>query len=343
MTKLIAKLLLLVIILSSLFTIAGCTLKFAPKWRRLNTSFMVTIEGVKQQTVIDFEITDKFYICVSLFGIDDAETVKDNIQFEYDEGNTLLSYAYTSGNKVFYHVYFYEIGHNNEFIITYNGKTMTIGYNILDYNFEKNGWMKLNSINDLDRYPEFKEMLTSLKYHEFQAPYVGLENYENYPHFDNKFFWHYNLSDKNDTSYLEYLTDSIYYPSSFEWIDEYSIVALHAVMEFTGLEKVQKGVDRSIMDCFEVWYDFNYLDYKNPESDLYLLTFSARNKEELYSYEGKYPSFEAILLEKYPEEFFQYQMDDITIYILSSEKIGARAYFIHDNYFYEIYSHYYLD
>ena len=96
MTKLIAKILLLVILLGSCFAFVGCSYLFRPRWFKMNTKFSVTIEGVKQQKEIDFEITDDLYICINVFGVNDAEPLADSIQFEYNKENTFIKYAFPS-------------------------------------------------------------------------------------------------------------------------------------------------------------------------------------------------------------------------------------------------------
>ena len=53
-----------------------------------------------------------------------------------------------------------------------------------------------------------------------------------------------------------------------------------------------------------------------------------------------YPSPISILLERYPEWFFQYKLGDITLYILCEKKEGANAYFFDEKYFYSLGGYY---
>ena len=343
MTKFIAKLLLLVTILSACFTLAGCSIKFEPKWRSLNTSFMVTIEGAKQQNVIDFEISRTYHLRIKLLGdVEVSDDTHKDIKIEYNEKNTVVTYAYDSprSKTLTFYIYLYELGSNEKLKITYNDKTIEVGYNVLDYDFEAHGYIAPNSLSDLDKYPEFKEMLLSIKYHEFKAPYVGLDHYS-YSEYWNEGTWYYDLKDKNDTEYLQYLTDSVYYPSCFDLVMQNPIANREAYMEFEGREKVRQGADRSVMDYFSVSYSVIDPGCTHPEYPLYSMSFSARNKDEyMYAYAGEYPNRETILLEKYPDKFFQYQLGEVTIYVLSTKNNGALAYFIHGDYFYQLSSNY---
>ena len=341
--KHIARFLLLVMVLTVCAYLCGCSDIFEPTWRKLNSAFMVSIKGISQQNVIDFEITNNFYICVTLFDVDDAKSVKDDIVLEYNEDNTDIGYAYAIDNRAYYLVYLYELENDNELSITYNGKTITIKYNILDYDFENHGWVAPSSLDDLNIYPEFKEMLLSLQYHEFEAPYVGLPTDENKDDFENG-YWYYYLTAKDDVTYLDYLTDSAYYPSVFSLVNN-DIGESYVYMEFQDSAIIAPGAPCSTMNKFLVAYNVIPTDCPTPIDQmswgLESMSFSARNKDKyLYKYAGQYPNAETILLEKYLDKFYQYRLDDVTVYILMTEKNGVKAYFIKDNYFYEMYVRY---
>lgn len=340
MTKFVAKLLILVIVLSSLFTLVGCTFKLTPKWRSLNTSFMVTIKGVKQQKVIDFEITDDLYICIKLFGVDDAEPFANSIQFEYNEENTFIEYAFSMRNSLYYHIYLYELGNDNELKITYDGKTISTKYNVLEYNFEANGLYAPNSIDDLDKYPEFKEMLLSIKYHEFQEPYIGLNKWEYDVQRDGAIYFSYHRTDYKSKYmspvYLQYLTDSVYYPTRFIGLDMYMFLPENT--------DVSKGAGKTVMKSFGLSLPVEDPHHNKRPDGITGMYFSANNKDKFkYSYSDEYINPQILLLERYPEKFFQYQLGELTIYILSTKDSGATAYFTHGSYFYKISASYDFD
>lgn len=346
MTKFIAKLLIFVMILSSCFTFAGCSISFTPKWRSINSSFMVTIKGVEQQEIIDFQIASSYYLDVKLFGdveVDD-ETYKD-IQIEYNDETMVVTYAYDTprSKSIRFYVYLYEFGNNGTLKITYKDKSVEVGYNVVDYDFEAHGYVTPTSLSDLDKYPEFKEMLLSIKYHEFEEPYGGLGDYT------DKFYWssdswRYDLSDKNDVGYLDYLTDSVYYPSTFDLVLQNPIASREAYMSFEDRETVMEGAGRSTIKYFCVSYGVIDPGCTHPEHPLRSMSFSARNKDMyMYAYDDKYPNSATVLLAKYPDKFFRYQMDDVTIYVLSTENSGARAYFVHGDYFYTLSASYTYD
>ena len=342
MTKLIAKLLLLVIILSACFTLSGCSIKIEPTWRSLNTSFMVTIDGVKQQKVIDFEISKYYYLDIKFFGnvdIDD-DTHKD-IKIEYNEKNASVTYAYDSpkSKTLTFNIYLYELGNNDTLKITYNGKTVEVVYNVIDYDFEGYGYILPDSLNYLDKYPEFKEMLLSIKYYEFQEPYIGVPKYDFHIINGEKYIEIDLERDENDpnyasTDYLKYFLDSVYYPAKYDLVLKNPVAHRYMYYRVPKETNTDAGSERSVMDSFGLGFSLIDPCCTDPQYPLQNISFGARNKEFAKNNPSK------ILLEKYPEKYFKYKMGDITIYILIHKENGASAYFEDDTYFYQMSTYY---
>ena len=343
MTKLIAKLLLLVIILSACFTLSGCSIKIEPTWRSLNTSFMVTIDGVKQQKVVDFEISKTYYLKIKLFG---NVSVNDNthkyIKMEYNEENTTVTYSYDTprSKTLTYKITLHELGSNDTLKITYSGKTIEVGYNVLDYDFESAGWITPTSIEDLNSFPEFKEMLLSIKYHEFQEPYIGIESYS-YSTYWNEGDWYYHFDDKYDTEYLKYLTDSVYYPSAFNLVLQNPIASREAHMSFVGRDTVRPGAPRSVIEYFSVTYSVIDPCCTKPKYPLRSLSFSAESKDK-YKAEAHEIS-RNFLFNRYPERFFEYDLNGLKIYIRIIGNTNVYAIFADERYFYTLYAGYVYD
>jgi hypothetical protein len=127
-------------------------------------------------------------------------------------------------------------------------------------------------------------------------------------------------------------------------VEENPIASREAYMKFRGMDKVQEGADSSVMDYFCVGYGVIDPGCTHPEHPLRSMSFSARNKDMyMYAYDDKYPNSATVLLAKYPDKFFRYQMDEVTIYVLSTENSGARAYFVHGDYFYTLSASYTYD
>lgn len=342
--KRIAKILLLTVILTSCFSFFGCANLFRPKWRKLTTSFYMTIDTKKGDDGLDFEIANTYDLEIRPFG-EDANP--ELFSVEYNGENMAVSEPYaTSRSKVLKcRIYVYEFSQDDTLKITYNGKTVEINYDVNDFDFESAQWITPTSINDLDPYSEFKEMLFSIKYHEFKAPYKGL-NIHLYNEYRDEGDWDYNLKDKNDVAYLEYLIDSVYYPSTFDLVEENPVASRYVRMSYTGKYKVLEGSDRSEMNQFYVGYGVIDPCCTNPQYPLRSMCFFAENRKlNKYIMNGdttEYPTSITVLLEKYPERFFEYDLNGLKIHILiqGNENKSVEAYFTDETYFYSLYSNY---
>ena len=338
--KHIARFLLLVMILSLCISMVGCTGLFKPKWFAICPSFHVSIKTAKGEDGLDFEIANRYYLeFTPIVGKVDEESY-DQISIEFNSENMAISaprkkhtYVKSKSKTIKYDLYAYEFAQDDTLKITYNGETIEINYDVIDYNFEESNWITPTSIEDLNKYPEFKEMLLSIKRHEFVAPYKGLESYSYSPYWDDG-SWYYDLKDKNDIGYLDSLIDSVYYPSVFP--AKFASVT----MNFTGKENVMAGADRSVMDWFGIDYSIDDPHCNKPDKPFGSMHFSARNRElfyvTLHGNDEKYPATPTIWLEKYPERFFEYELNGLKLYVFIRNNGGVQAYFTDDNYFYSL-------
>ena len=348
MTKLIAKILLLVILLGSCFAFVGCSYLFRPRWFKMNTKFSVTIEEVSGWNHIDFQIGCSYYIEVKpLFGSDDIAL--DEVQIEYNSENAVITSSGDSMDYAYFYLYCYELGSNDKLKITYAGKTIEVDYSVVDYDFEAHDYESISSINDLDKYPEIKDMILSIEYHEFEEPYIGLdETWDSYdPRYSDYTVYSRSCSYNKDsnyisTDYLPYLMDSIYYPTKFDTVAENRVSGIDTYIYLPVGTYTGEGASRTKMNEFSISY--HVIDpCCTANYPLTGMGFSAESIDllKVYSKSGEtYPTSISILLERYPEKFFQYKLGELTIYILCKKETGASAYFTDGKYFYTISGYY---
>ena len=350
MKKLLAFVLALALCFSCLF-MSGCTL--INKWTMGNAEFRVTINDALGLGEINFEIASYHYIKVKIHNQEvDDETYKD-IDIKYNQENAVVAYAYERKhqNEVVFKAYFYELGEDDELSVTYNGKTVKVKYNVTDYDFTSHGYVSMDSIDDLDKYPEFKKMLTSVKRHEFTEPYVGFEDMYSSTFSDSygETITVYGLPWSEDeadpdyiaTDYLPYLKDSVYYPAKFDMVHENPVSSIDVTMALTPTSEISEGAEQEVMRSFSVSYSVIDPCCTNPQNPLRSMSFYASDKGEAMTYaddrlDGAYPSKISILLSKYPDRFFVTEIDDITVYILLLDETGANAYFEDETYFYSL-------
>jgi hypothetical protein len=354
MSKFVAKLLLLVIILTTCFTLVGCiNIKIVPVWKKRNSEFKAIIMDMPGRDKLNFEISNSYDFRIAIFNEDINEETYKDIQFEYNKENMLIDYRYTRKDRIYFTIYPYELGSDNELKITYNGKTIKVNYNVVDYDFEKHGYEKISSIDALNKYPEIKDMILSIEYHEFEEPFVGLDDTWRFKEYKNnkgeKYSYYVRdcLCDKSNmnyisTDYLPYLTDSIYYPSRFDTVSENRVSSIEAYLYLPDNAETGSGADRTRMERFVI--DYSVCDpCCTAEYPLLSMSFSATSigpSENITDVGDKHPSQLDIWFERYPEMFFKYKLGDLTIYILCEKEEGASAYFCDDNYFYKISGYY---
>ena len=355
--KRIAKLLVFTMVLTMLFPLVSCgTINIG--YLSGNTEFLVTIEDTTGFNSVNFEITNVYRLTVKLLNDEVTDETYKDVQIEYNHDNAVAVYTNCSKRQkeLHYSVYFYELGQDDELCVKYNGKTVKINYIVNDYDFEKHGYMTIDSIDALNIYPEFKEMLLSTKYYEFNGPYVGIKKYD--------------LSTVNDlygetlkslsrgitedesnpgyanNDYLKYLKDSVYYPSRFYMVPENPISTTDFSMGLALSTNTDEGSDRETMSNFGISYGVIDPGCTNPQHPLHHMSFYASQKDRaMKSYLSKhadetYPSRISIFLEKYPEQFFVCEINGLTVYILCFEESGAKAYFEDGTYFYTLSSTY---
>ncbi len=348
MTKLIAKSLLLVMLLCSCFAFIGCS-DINPHWFSTNTNFYVDISGVYGWDTVNFEVSQIYKIKVIPWN--DTPIELENVQIEYNEENAVITSSGESKDYAYFYLYCYEFGSNDELKITYNGETIKVNYNVVNFDFEAHDYESISSINDLDKYPEIKDMILSIKYHAFETPFVGLDktwdsSYD--PHYSDYTFYSRSCSLDEDnsnyisTDYLPYLMDSIYYPTNFDTVAENRVSSIYTYMYLPVGTYVGEGASRTKMNEFSISY--HVVDpCCTANYPLTSMGFSAESVDlfKTYSKSGEaYPESISILLERYPEKFFQYRLGELTIYILCKKEDGASAYFTDGKYFYTISGYY---
>ena len=342
--KKIAKLLLVVIILTICFNLVGCTDLVEAKWFNWNNKFKLTIEGVSGWNTLDFEISKSYYIIVE--SLDGSFVDSADIQIEHNKENIAITNSYHSRDKAKFTLYCYDLGSNDELKISYKGKTVTVNYNIVDFDFEANGYEAVTSIDALDKYPEFMDMILSIQYHEFEEPFIGFDstwvsNTSENEKYGKMSVYRRNCSESKadpnyiSTDYLQYIMDSVYYPEKFDTVSENPVSTTDVNIFLPYNTDVSAGADSVNMNIFSISYSVcdPCCTAKYP---LTSMTFNVQAIES----KDPYPSRMYILLERYPEKFFQYKIGDLTLNILFQNEEDVSAYFFDEKYFYTLACHY---
>ena len=333
--KHIARFLLALMIFTTFLSMVGCS-NISFSWTGWTSEYVATISKSSGSDTLNFEFTEDYTI--RIYSLDGSYVDCSDVQIEYNDNHIILNYSYTHRNTAVFNIYAYELG-SGMLKITYRGQTLSVAYNVVDYEFEANGYEIITSIDDLDKYPAFKEMILSLEYYEFKEPYIGLNRWEYDMSQDdgNIYFCYKGFGNRYmSTDYLVYLLDSVYYPAKF--------VGYQMCISLPESTDVSENASRVTMNNFSLSMSVSDPHHNKRSDSITGMYFEAQNIHTFTNvYNGVYIRPSIVFLERYPERFFQYKLGDITIYILSTVDSGAEAYFVHGDYLYILQGKYDFD
>lgn len=274
---------------------------------------------------IEAQLFDHWYIHIH---IPDKEWVvgEDNLNLVTLEYTNKIDLIYSSSNDysmtVSYGLYPMEKFDDEQLKITYHNKTYVIDISSTDYDFSN---AELPSLNDLEGdYSPFKEMIDSIRYHEFTSPFPGRDPNGSYggSSYWNQYTYTHSFDEQYDTNYVNYLTDSIYYPTEMDmaWGD---IGDRSAKMTYNDINLIKEGTPKTTIPNFEVGYSVVDPDCTRPTNALGFIYFQAVAKDLVTISELTNKAINLclhkpyyLLKDVYPEHYYQYKVNDLNISII---------------------------
>ena len=312
------------------------------------------VEVSDENQHFEFELHKIYRVYLQVKDVDYREDLYQTIVNRYNVSTTEMYYSYSNdvANIIAYDLYPLVKSENNQMAIEYNGQLYSFTYDIIDYDFAKYGCKTPSSLSDLDAYPEFTEMINSLSYHEFQSPYVGLDGYSS--NYWNEYHWTYDFYDRTQNTYLynlgylQYLTDSIYYPTKLDMVNQNPIANRSVSMTFNDLNAVKAGAGRTVMEGFEISYSVIDPCCTNPTYPLQSYSYKAIPKESNATSETTKDTYVKMyyttyyqLSKAYPEQYFHMTVDNLDISVLTlTSGNNLCAFFEDSTYIYQIYFSY---
>ena len=249
----------------------------------------------------------------------------ENIEVSTPEGIFAQErYSTEHGYKVVFSLIAGKDAKGGEINISLGGNDYLIPVSPIERDFTN--WEKATE-EDLSSYPEFKEILDSLSYHQFDKDeYAGIDTYGYSPHwefggYDYKFplvegEYHYDLS------YLSRLHDSVVYPASFPMVNLNPIADRSMDLLIDENTPLEAHSDPSPIPEFNI--SFRTLDpgCTNPQDPISWLSFTGFSldyhspssaAEERINYHRE--SEDRHLALAYPERFLSYKTGNFEILI----------------------------
>lgn len=300
--------------------------------------------------LFNFEIFKEYRILIFIkdFEINQNLSFYQDIKFEYNNEISKITYAtYNSYDNYFSFKFISnEVSINNGLSISYivgsKKYDYSFSYKVIDYNFESIKASK-PTIDEIKDHKELSTLIDSITYYEFKEPYQGLN--DNYSRDRDYYKYSYQFKVENekyvyDTSYLEFMIDSFYYPKFVDLVNDNPIAGRDLTLYFEDENQVIKGASASKFARFEIDYGVIDPGCTNPQNPLSYFSYAVAP----LNYEYKSKTLEDLnnnnilyvnLLNKYPEMYYTYVVNDIYINIIRVRN-NFYGVFKDDNYSYRI-------
>ena len=327
------------------FTLTASYIKDGRKVKILNNGALHTIEVAKQYrlTVYFDDILEENY-----------QQLSNNIIIKADSDNVAIDFSYASMSQKYALFYFINKSLNDKttnVYISYHEQKTVFSFKTIPYDFSKN---KINKIDEteLNNHIEFKTVLDSTTYHQFTPPYIGIDKdeYDYTSLREGMYSYDFKYDDEGncsyDINYLKYIPSSFYYPSSFPMINENPVSSRGVTYYFVSENDVIKNSDESIFNMLLIYYgkiDPDHTPGTSSVESLYFKILPKINVSKSESNSFLHASFlletPYLLLTNYKEQFLEYKVNDLSMYILKISN-SLCCYFFDDNYIYNIYVSY---
>ncbi len=272
------------------------------------------------------------------------DDIEAQFTFDYPQDKFDIRFAFSSAfdKCLQYYLYTEQLFSRETINITYENEVYSIDVQSIDYNFSKGVEIKPSAASLEQDFSEFKEMMDSIQYHSFVTPFPG-RNPSGYYSDENEWNdcqYHYDLQDESDTSYVDYLIDSVYYPTHLDFADP-NIVSKDMHMVYEHSSQTMENASPSTMGSFCVGISVIDPGCTKPTNPLHYLFFEAyplqyegdseRIQKNVYS---QLHSQYYLLSKAYPESYLSYEVGDIALRIIQIGSGSMQAFFEDDTYAY---------
>lgn len=297
----------------------------------------VTLEMYNQYNLIFYIEDDKFDL-----HIHDIET---KFTLEYPKEKMEINSFYVNGymKSVQYYLHTKQLFQQETIKITYENQVYDIDIQSIDYDFSKRNETKPSAASLEQDFNAFKEMIDSVQYHSFVSPFPGrndLGYYSDENDWNDCCTYRYSFKEEYDTSYVDYLIDSVYYPTCFDFASP-NMMSKDMIMVYEHATQTLQNASSSRMGSFRVGISVIDPGCTNPTNPLHYMSFEAYplhyegDSERIQKNNNLYLSSRYYLLSKsYPERYLSYKVGDITLQIIQIGMQSAQAFFEDGTYAY---------
>ena len=211
-----------------------------------------------------------------------------------------------------------------------NDQTYDLSLEVNDASSDSIG--KPSSIAELAVYSEFKTTIDSLAYYEYDPSlFVGLTLDDGRMGYGNESIDVFVDGDTYDTSYLSHLSDSVYYPAYFPYVEANPISDYRFEVAFDSVTASEAGSPAKQLASYGLYYstlDPDHSGAKDPFDSLSFacvnLDYQPVNENFLEQLNNIRQDGTVVLHQTHPEYFFEYQVEELTLSVYTGvSSIGA--------------------
>lgn len=308
---------------------------------------LITVDSENNHFDLELGWSYSLYLSIKDDRVDMDNLFYQNVKLDFNKDTSNVIYKDSNGyaNYVRFSLYPLKKSTNNQIEVSYKDFKYQFTYDIVDFDYSKHS-AKKPTLEEINQNLEFKKLIDSIKYYQFEEPYLGLDSYSSSVNYG--FTYNYDFKIQNDeyiydTNYLSALTDSVYYPTYFPMVNDNPIAFREMEMIFDDNKKVMEGVSSSIMTRFSLIYGVIDPCCTSPKSNLYNVDYTAvplnylSEKTSLNTYNCHFlNSGYYFLSENNPDNFYNYQINGLNIKIISIYNNDILALFNDGNYAYSI-------
>lgn len=298
--------------------------------------FGIGIENVSQiyeygkDEVAELTLGEEYSLRINFPILDYEEDIDQDIIITADE--SLSVYHYINVDSQFAVVYkLVPLTSGSSGIqITIKDKTYDLAIQVTDSSSEVLD--RPESIEEVAAYPEFKKTIDSLTYYEYDPSlFLGLSLGNELNGYSVKSIYDIVNEDSYDTSYLSYLSDSVYYPAYFPYVEDNPVSDYRFEVLYDRATASSPGSEAKELACYSLFYHTIDADHSGAKDPFDSLTFTCVN----LNYQPASERFSellnnirldgtVVLYRTHPEYFFEYEVGERSLFLYRTlSTIGA--------------------
>ena len=292
---------------------------------------------------VEVEVCDSLSLDIYFPISHEVDNISESVfKLTGNEGiETYSLYKNTYNNSIKYNLIACSKFETKPVYIQYEKKTYTLNIKSKDHDMSRYSKVTESDLNG--NFKAFNTMLTNIKHHDFVAPYPGRDPNGSYGHssYWNSYNYTHHFNEQYDTDYVQYLPDSVYYPSKMDFPFE-DIGGKSLEIPYSNKLIIELKDEKMDIPLFTIGYSVIDPDCTQPKSIVSSIFFYGINKKNItLNLPSANSSIWQLLHNKYrllsniyPDSFSEYSDELINVKLIKPFEDRVYGFFEDDNYAY---------